>query len=332
MARNFTAGAVVCCAFYFFSFSAEARDRLLIVGSSTVYPFATAVAEKVGHEGMKYPIVESTGSGAGFGIFCQGVGEDTPDITNASRRMKPSELETCNANGVTPVEVRIGYDGIVLANSIRGPKFSLTIDQIFQALAEKLPGDGTVRDNPNASWSDIDPSLPAEKIEVLGPPPTSGTRDAFVELVMERGCKSAAGLDGSACTRMRRDGSFVEAGENDDLIVAELEANPVNVGIFGYSFLMGNLDKIQSVGVNGVEPDFDRIASGEYPVSRPLFFYIKKEHVGVVPGLEEYVAAFTSEDAWGDDGYLAGKGLIPLTADARRRQAQEASVLKALKF
>ncbi|PVB62957.1 substrate-binding domain-containing protein [Labrenzia sp. 011] len=332
MARNFAAGSVVCCSLCLASLAAEARDRLLIVGSSTVFPFATAVAENVGREGMKYPVVESTGSGAGFTLFCQGVGLDTPDITNASRRMKPSELETCETNGVTPVEVRIGYDGIVLANSIHGPKFSLTIDQIFQALAERLPRDGENRDNPFTNWSDIDPALPDEKIEVLGPPPTSGTRDAFVELVMERGCESVSGLEGHACARIRRDGSFVEAGENDDLIVAELEANPLNVGIFGYSFLIGNLDKIQSAAVNGVEPAFDKIASGQYPVSRPLFFYIKKEHAGLVPGLEEYVAAFTSEEAWGEDGYLAAKGLIPLPADARRIQAQGAAELKALRF
>jgi len=331
VARNLAAGALFCCVSFLLPNAAQARDRLLIVGSSTVFPFATAVAEQVGHDGMKYPIVESTGSGTGFKLFCGGVGENTPDITNASRRMKPSELETCKANGVTPVEVKIGYDGIVLANSISGPKFTLTIDQIFQALAEKLPDGGSVRDNPNASWSDIAPSLPEEKIEVLGPPPTSGTRDAFVELVMEIGCQSV-GLTGDVCTRLRRDGSFVEAGENDDLIVGALEANPITVGIFGYSFLMRNLDKIQSVGVNGVEPDFDRIASGEYPVSRPLFFYIKKEHVGVVPGLEDYVAAFTSDGSWGDEGYLAGKGLIPLAPDERREQAEKARTLTALQF
>lgn len=312
--------------------AANARDRLLIVGSSTVYPFATAVAETVGNSGLKYPIVESTGSGAGFSLFCAGIGPATPDISNASRRMKKSELEACRANGVTPVEVEIGYDGIVLANSIHGPKFTLTVEQVFRALAEKLPGKGGLLDNPNVSWSDIAGSLPQEKIEVLGPPPTSGTRDAFVELVMDEGCKQVDGMPEDECARIRRDGSFVEAGENDELIVGALEANPVTVGIFGYSFLMQNSGEIQSVGINGVEPTFENISSGDYPVSRPLFFYIKKEHVGEIPGLEDYVAEFTSEAAWGDDGYLAGRGLIPLAPEGRREQADIAHDLVELHF
>ena len=330
MPRYFFARAVFFSALCLASAAAEARDRLLIVGSSTVFPFATAVAETVGKEGMKYPIVESTGTGGGFNLFCQGTGEGTPDITNASRRMKPSEYETCRANGVTPVEVEIGYDGIVLANSRKGPKFSLTVDQIFKALAEKLPRGGVLAANPNVSWSDIDASLPQEKIEVLGPPPTSGTRDAFEELVMEPGCKVVTEVDEKFCTAIRHDGSFVEAGENDDLIVGALEANPVTVGIFGYSFLMKNADRIQSAGVEGVEPTFENIASGTYPVSRPLFFYIKKEHVGLIPGIEQYVAAFTDEAAWGDEGYLAERGLIPLAPEARQRQAEEAKALTAL--
>ncbi|MEO9527090.1 substrate-binding domain-containing protein [Roseibium sp.] len=319
-------GGLVCLT----SWSAEARDRLLIVGSSTVFPFATAVAEKVGEDGMKFPIVESTGTGGGFDLFCEGAGVATPDITNASRRMKPSEFENCRANGVTPVEVVIGYDGIVLANSREGPKFALTLEQIFEALAEKLPRDGAIENNPNLFWSDIDASLPAEKIEVLGPPPTSGTRDAFEELAMEEGCEIVGGLEADLCTRIRHDGSFVEAGENDDLIVGALTANPVTVGIFGYSFLAKNSDQIQSVGVNAVDPSFENIASGKYPLSRPLYFYIKKEHVGLVPGIEDYVAAFTSEEAWGDDGYLAARGLIPLAADARLHQAEEARALAEL--
>ncbi|MES0879981.1 substrate-binding domain-containing protein [Roseibium sp. SCP14] len=312
--------------------AADARDRLLIVGSSTVFPFASAVAERMGEAGTKYPIVESTGSGTGFSLFCKGVGEDTPDITNASRRMKPAELETCKANGVTPVELEIGYDGIVLANSRHGPKLELTVDQIFQALAEELPSERGILANTNLSWSDIDPALPEEKIEVLGPPPTSGTRDAFEELVMETGCKAFPELSGDQCTRIRHDGSFVEAGENDDLIVGALEASPATVGIFGYSFLMQNLDKIQSVGVNGMQPSFEKIASGEYPVSRPLYIYLKKQHVGVIPGLEAYIEAFTSEEAWGDEGYLSEKGLIPLAHEERRQQAEDARNLTALKY
>jgi len=330
--KNLTARALLGGLFCLTAWSADARDRLLIVGSSTVFPFATAVAEKVGAEGMKYPIVESTGTGGGFDLFCRGTGVATPDITNASRRMKPSEFETCRANGVTPVEVEIGYDGIVLANSKDGPKFSLTLEQIFEALAEKVSREGRLADNTHQSWSDIDGSLPAEKIEVIGPPPTSGTRDAFEELVMEVGCETIGGLDDDQCTRMRHDGSFVESGENDDLIVGALKASPVTVGIFGYSFLKKNIDKIQSVGVNGVEPTFDNISSGAYPVSRPLFFYIKKEHVGLIPGIEDYVSAFTAEMAWGDDGYLAGKGLIPLASEIRKQQAEEARTLSALQL
>lgn len=332
MPKNLFAHTVLGGLFFLSAWSAEARDRLLIVGSSTVFPFATAVAEEVGATGMKYPIVESTGTGGGFDLFCRGTGVATPDITNASRRMKPSEFEACRANGVTPVEVEIGYDGIVLANSKDGPKFSLTLEQIFKALAEKLPGDGGPADNTHAAWSDIDGTLPAEKIEVLGPPPTSGTRDAFEELVMEEGCRSVGGLKEAQCTRIRHDGSFVEAGENDDLIVGALKASPVTVGIFGYSFLKKNSDEIQSVGVNGVEPTFENISSGAYPVSRPLFFYIKKEHVGLIPGIEEYVSAFTSEAAWGDEGYLAGKGLIPLAPEARAHRASEARSLTALQL
>lgn len=311
---------------------AEARDRLLIVGSSTVFPFATAVAEEVGRAGMKYPIVESTGTGGGFDLFCRGTGAATPDITNASRRMKPEEFETCRSNGVTPVEVEIGYDGIVLANSRAGKKLELTLEQIFRALAEKLPEDGSLVDNPHVFWSDLEPSLPAEKIKVLGPPPTSGTRDAFEELVMEEGCASTGGLDHAQCMRIRHDGSFVEAGENDELIVGALQASPVAVGIFGYSFLQSNANEIQGVSVNGVEPTFENIASGKYPVSRPLFIYIKKEHVGVIPGLEDYIAAFTDESAWGDEGYLTHKGLIPMAPEARKAQAKEAQALSPLQL
>lgn len=329
MKKPFSTVALLLATNVAFLISAEARDRLLIVGSSTVFPFSTAVAEKVGKDGLKHPVVESTGSGAGFKLFCEGIGEGTPDITNASRRIRQSELDTCIKNGVTPVEVKIGFDGIVLANSRKGPKFSLTIDQIFRALSEKLPVDGTIENNPNRNWSDIDPALPPEKIEVLGPPPTSGTRDAFEELVMEEGCKSVQDLEGDACTQLRQDSNFVEAGENDNLIVGALQGKPGAVGIFGYSFLLKNEDKIQSLKVNGVAPTFDNIASGQYPVSRPLFFYIKKEHVGEIPGLEEYVAEFISEEAWGDNGYLAVGGLIPLTSDMRKRQAENVAGLRA---
>ncbi len=316
--------------------AAEARDQIRIVGSSTVFPFATAVAEEFGKTtDNKTPVVESTGSGGGLKLFCAGVGVAHPDVTNASRRIKSSEVERCAENGVTGItEVMIGYDGIVLANAKATAPFSITLQQLFLALAKDVPQDGALVPNPNQSWSDIDASLPAEKIEVLGPPPTSGTRDAFVELAMEGGCKTFPDIKAlkkqdknrykAICHSIREDGAFVEAGENDNLIVQKLKANPSALGIFGYSFLEQNRDKVQGSLINGVEPDFDTIADGSYPVSRSMYFYVKKAHVGVIPGIEEYIATFTDEDAWGPYGYLADKGLIPLPdadRDSMRTQA-----------
>jgi phosphate transport system substrate-binding protein len=313
--------------------AALARDRILIVGSSTVYPFASAVAEQFGRSsGFKTPVVESTGSGGGIRLFCAGADEKTPDITNASRRMKPAELAKCHENGVTPAEVVIGYDGIVLANSVDGPKFHLTLEQIFRGLAKELPIDGELVMNPHRNWSDIDPSLPNEKIEVLGPPPTSGTRDAFEELVMETACAMIGNIPDESCTAIREDGFFVEAGENDNLIVSKLAANPVAVGIFGYSFLDQNPAKIQGAAVGGVEPTFENIAAGRYPVSRSLYFYVKKEHVNEVPGIREYIAEFTSDSAWGDDGYLTKIGLIPLPIEARNDGEKAARDLLPLRM
>ena len=319
--------------------AAEARDQIRIVGSSTVFPFATAVAEEFGKTtGHKTPVVESTGSGGGLKLFCAGVGVDHPDVTNASRRIKTSEVERCAGNGVTAItEVKIGYDGIVLANSRATEPFSITLQQLFLALAKDVPSDGGIVPNPNQTWSEVDSSLPAVKIEVLGPPPTSGTRDAFVELAMEGGCKTFPDIKAlkkqdknaykSICHAIREDGAFVEAGENDNLIVQKLDANPSALGIFGYSFLEQNRDKVQGSTINGVEPDFDTIADGSYPVSRSMYFYVKKAHVGVIPGIDEYVATFTDEDAWGPYGYLADKGLIPLPdADREAMRTQATSM------
>lgn len=311
---------------------AQARDQIQVVGSSTVFPFTTAVAERFGQQtDFGTPVVESTGTGGGMRLFCAGVGADTPDFTNASRGMKASELETCTANGVTPVEMRVGFDGIVIADAIEGPTLNLSRAQLFLALAKQVPGDdGALMDNPNASWSDIDPGLPNAAIEVLGPPPTSGTRDAFLELVMEPGCEEA-GFDGDTCEaifeELREDGAYVDAGENDNLIVQRLQANPDAVGIFGFSFLDQNADVIKGAEIDGVAPTFDNIASGDYPVSRSLYVYVKAEHVGVIPGMEEFIAEYTSEAAWGDEGYLAERGLIPLPADARAMAAEEAQSL-----
>ena len=322
--------------------AAEARDQIRIVGSSTVFPFATAVAEEFGKTtDNKTPVVESTGSGGGLKLFCAGVGIDHPDITNASRRIKSSEVERCAANGVTGItEVKIGFDGIVLANSKATEPFSITLQQLFLALAKDVPSEGGMVPNPNQTWADVDASLPAVKIEVLGPPPTSGTRDAFVELAMEGGCKTFPDIKAmkkqdkkaykAICHSIREDGAFVEAGENDNLIVQKLEANPSALGIFGYSFLDQNRDKVQGSVVNGIEPDFDTIADGSYPVSRSMYFYVKRAHVGVIPGIDEYVATFTDEDAWGPYGYLADKGLIPLPDADREAMRTQATAFAQL--
>lgn len=297
--------------------AAAARDQIQVVGSSTVFPFATAVAERFGQSsGFATPVVESTGTGGGIKLFCEAAGEQSPDIANASRKIKDAEIDTCVANGVTPVEVKIGFDGIVLANATAAPAFSITLDQIVAALGKDVVVDGKVVANPYVNWSDIDPSLPAEKIEVLGPPPTSGTRDAFVELVMVAHCAAEVkAVDEKACSAIREDGAYIDAGENDNLIVQKLETNPAAVGIFGYSFLDQNATALKGAAVNGVLPTFEAIASGEYPVSRSLYFYVKKEHVGVIPGLAEYTAEFLSDAAAGEEGYLGEKGLIPLPAD-----------------
>jgi phosphate transport system substrate-binding protein len=318
---------------------AEARDQIRVVGSSTVFPFSTAVAEQFGRAGQfKTPVVESTGTGGGFKLFCAGIGVDHPDISNASRKIKDSEIEDCAKNGVAAItEVKIGYDGIVLANSKAMAPINLTVKNVFLALAKQVPVDGKLVDNPYKSWSEIDPSLPNAKIEVLGPPPTSGTRDAFVELVMDKACGEIAeikALEGDAkkgaCQSIREDGGYVEAGENDNLIVQKLEANPAALGIFGFSFLDQNSDKIQGNAMDGVAPSFETIADGSYEVSRPLFFYVKNAHVDVIPGIKEFVAEFVSDKASGDEGYLADKGLIPLPTGEREQVMQQALGLQPL--
>ena len=327
--------AAIAAAGAFAASPAVARDHVKIVGSSTVYPYAQAVSEEVTKsKGIKAPVLESTGTGGGMKIFCQGVGEQHPDVTNASRAMKESEWATCTKNGVTDItEVHIGFDGLSIALSKAGPDLDLTKEQIFKALAAKVPVDGKLVDNPYKLWSDVDASLPKEKITVYGPPPTSGTRDAFVELAMHKGC---AGLDyfkakkgeldkkaykkliKAECTSMRQDGPFIEAGENDNLIVQRLVADPKALGIFGYSFLFENQDKLKPVKVKGVEPSFETIADGSYGISRPLFFYIKNAHRGVIPGLKEYTEEFVSETAFGPDGYLKERGLVSLSDDKRK--------------
>ena len=309
-----------------------ARESIEVVGSSTVYPFSTVVAERYGRaSGKATPKIESTGSGGGMKLFCSGVGTNYPDITNSSRRIKSSEFKQCQANGVTDViEVQIGYDGIVIANSVTAPVMELSRKDLFLALAAKVPGvlEGELIENPYTTWQQVNPALPDTAIEVLGPPPTSGTRDAFAELGLEGGCKQIPWIkamkktDKNAykdiCHTIREDGRYIEAGENDNLIVQKLQANPAALGVFGFSFLDQNADKVQGTNIESVPPTFDSIADKSYPISRPLFFYVKKAHVGVVPGIEGYLREFTSERAWGEDGYLAEKGMIPLPIDERR--------------
>jgi phosphate transport system substrate-binding protein len=324
--------------------AAEARDQIRIVGSSTVYPFTTAVAENFGKStGQKTPIVESTGTGGGMKLFCAGVGVDHPDITNASRRIKKGELETCHQNGVTDiVELNIGYDGLTLAQSKSAKPLQLSLGQIYLALAKEVPGpDGKLIPNPNMQWSDIDPSLPAVKIEVLGPPPTSGTRDSLHELFMEKGAEQVEAMKAlkeadakayeKAWKTLREDGAYVEAGENDNVIVQKLEANPNAVGIFGYSFLEENTSRLQGVPLDGVAPTFENIASGDYKGGRPLFVYFKKQHVGVVPGIQEFAEEYISPQALGEDGYLAAKGLVPLPADQFEKEAARIRAMESMK-
>jgi phosphate transport system substrate-binding protein len=300
-----------------------AREQIRIVGSSTVYPFTTIVAENFGKKsGMPTPIVESTGTGGGIKMFCGGTGDDTPDAVNASRPIKEGEKEDCAKNGVTPIEVMIGYDAIVLAMSREHEDMALTTNDIYRALAKFVIVDGKFVENPYNTWKDVNATLSDNKIEVLGPPPTSGTRDSFVELVIEAECKSEikkAGITVSAdeeknyCKALREDGAFIEAGENDNMIVQKLQANKNALGIFGFSFLDENNSVVKGASINGIVPEYDSIKAGDYPISRPLFVYFKQEHIDLVPGLQEFIDEYKSDNALGEEGYLTEKGLI--TAD-----------------
>ncbi len=319
------------------------RDYVNIVGSSTVYPFATVVAEQFGrrNSSFKTPKVESTGSGGGIKLFCAGVGVQHPDIANSSRRILATEVADCAKNGVTTiVEVKIGYDGIVFANSKISPLYSVTLRDVYLALAKDVPdpaGGERLVPNRYRQWSEINSALPAVDIEVLGPPPTSGTRDSFNELMMEGGCKTFPWIAAlprpaylAACHTLRAAPAFTEMGENDNLIVQKLEKTPQALGVFGYSFLEQNGDKVQGATIDGVAPDFDTIAGGQYSVSRPLYFYVKKAHVGVIPGIAEYLKEFTSDSAWGEFGYLSDKGLVPLPEQERDAMAKQAASLTEL--
>ncbi len=341
------------------SAGAASRDHIDVVGSSTVYPFATVVAETYGKKtGKKTPKIEATGSGGGLKLFCSGVGVDTPDVANSSRRIKKSEFDKCQKNGVKDiVEVQIGFDGIAIANAKSAPDYALTTKDIFLALAKQVPGknEGDLIENPYRTWKEVNPELPDANIEVLGPPPTSGTRDAFAELALEGGCmqfgwikqikndSKAAKKAGDKekanelkrkykglCHTIREDGAYVEVGENDNLIVGKLTKNPSALGVFGFSFLDQNSDKVKGASINGVPVNFETVADGSYSISRPLFFYVKKAHVGKVPGIEEFIAEFTDDETWGEEGYLTDKGLIPLSDEKRKEIAASAKALTPL--
>ncbi len=318
------------------SHAAIANDQIRAVGSSTVYPFITTAAEEFGkrNESFSTPIIESTGTGGGFKLFCSSVAEGSPDIANASRAIKASEVELCNKNGITNiVEIKLGSDGIVLANSVYTEPATLSTKNIFLALARKVPVNGKLVENPYKNWSEIDSSLPNTAIEVYGPPPTSGTRDAFVEIVMEAGCDAFAEFKATYpddkerhnnCHLLREDGIFIEAGENDNLIVQKLNANHNAFGIFGFSFLEQNGELVQGSLINNIEPTFETIADGTYAISRPLYIYVKGEHVGITPGIKAFVEELLSERASGQDGYLVYKGLVPLPEKQHLEQRERA--------
>ena len=313
--------------------TAYARDQINVVGSSTVYPFAIVVAEKFGKTTeFKTPKIESTGSGGGLKLFCAGVGEKHPDFTNSSRAITEKEIKKCRNNGVKDItEIKVGYDGIVIANSKSSKAFKMTRMDLYLALAAEIPnpnGSKSFVKNQHKTWKDVNPELPEIKIEVLGPPPTSGTRDAFVELAMEKGgCEKIKWIKAlkkknkqeykAKCHTIREDGLYIEAGENDNLMVQKLISNSKALAIFGFSFLEQNADKVHGAIINGVEPSFENISSGKYPVSRPLFFYAKNAHLEAIPGMKEYVEMFLSDAASGSDGYLTEKGLIPMPKEER---------------
>ncbi len=318
--------------------AASARDQIRIVGSSTVFPYSQAAAEEFANQtGVPAPIVESIGTGGGFQAFCQGIGEGHPDLTGASRAMKKSEFDLCASNGVTDItEALIGFDGLSMAVS-RANDFdwNMTLAEAYQALGAQVEVNGEWKDNPFRKWNEINPNFPATDIVVIGPPPTSGTRDAWVEIAMHGGCKQldfvkSGGFDSKwineNCSRMRTDGPFIEAGENDNLIVQQLISNPNAIGIFGYSFVFENLDRLKGVKLDGVEPNLETIADFSFPVARPLYFYVKNAHRGVIANMQEMIEEYISDAALAPGGYLTERGLVPLPEAQRvRMQANVAA-------
>jgi len=337
----FVAIAGVIGAALVFPAGMQARE-IRAVGSSTVFPFTSAVAEQFGAKSnFGTPIVEATGTGGGIKLFCNGIGTEYPDIASASRRIKGSEFDNCVSNGVTEIiELEIGFDGIVIANAKNGPVLNMTSRQLFMAVAAQVPVGGRLVRNPNMRWSDIDPRLPNNKIEVFGPPPTSGTRDSFVELGMEGGAMQFPLLEAmhnsdpsrfiTIARKVREDGAWIDGGENDTALVQALTRNRSAVGVFGFSFLNENGDRIKAAKIDGVMPDVDTIAEGDYPIARSMFVYVKKAHVGVIAGLAEFAREYASEDAMGEDGYLSERGLIPLLADQRKAVREGVRALKVM--
>lgn len=338
--QSITRLAAIILSFMMMNGESFARHNIQVVGSSTVYPFTTVIAEEFGNNTeFKTPIIESTGTGGGMKLFCSGIGAAYPDFTNASRAIKKSEVARCKAKGITPIEIKVGYDGIVVANANAGKQYKFTKKQLFLALADKVPSkSGALIKNPYQKWSDVDASLPNIKIAVYGPPATSGTRDAFVELVMEKACVKMPAFKKAfpnkknrkkRCHLIRHDGGFIEAGENDNLIVQKLKSNNQALGIFGFSFLEENRRFVKAAAIEGVNPSFDNIISGDYQVSRPLFIYLKKEHIGLISGVKEFTKEIISGDTLGEDGYLVSKGLIPLTeSELNKTQQSLAQKLK----
>ena len=315
-----------------------ARDQIRAVGSSTVYPFATAVAELfvAGNAGMKSPIIESTGTGGGMKLFCAGVGAQYPDIENASRRIKKSEFADCQKNGVKDIiEIQIGVDGLAFAESNKGPGLKLTPKIVYEALAANPYGKGP---NKAQTWKDVDPSLPATPISVFGPPSTSGTRDSLAELILTKGCETDPAMKAlkeksedefkATCTRVREDGKYVDSGENDNLIVQKLGANPQAVGVFGYSFLEENKDTLKDVSINGVQATYETVSTGQYPGARPLFIYVKKAHLTAIPGLQAYLNTFAAN--WDPNGPLTKRGMVAASEDVRKASAAAVKSLTVL--
>jgi phosphate transport system substrate-binding protein len=330
--------ALVACQNQAGSGGSAARDQIRVVGSSTVFPFAKAIAEQFtqSNPAMKSPIIESTGTGAGMKLFCAGVGSEHPDIENASRRMKKSEFELCQSNGVTDiVEIQIGVDGLAFAESNSGPGYKLTPKIVYEALAANPYGKGT---NKAKTWADIDPSLPAKQISVFGPPSTSGTRDSLSELILETGCTTDPAMEAlkksdetkfkQLCTQVREDGAYVDAGENDNLIVQKLGGNPDAIGVFGFSYLDANRNSLKDVPLNGVEATYETVASGQYPGARPLYIYVKKAHFQAVPGLKAYVENFSKN--WGPGGLLSKHGMVAAPEEVRNAMAERVASLASL--